>query len=292
MRQTRPNQKERSGMANSFKIGDLDVVVVSDGTARAPGTMYFQGTTPEQWEPHKRWLDHEGNVEFPFSCFLVRSGGKTVLIDTGLGQINMMGFTGGSLLSELASAGAKPEDIDTVFVTHLHVDHCGTVAHVEGDKAQAAFPNATYSWTAEEQAHWTGSVLDSAFMTADQKTYLKGMFSSVEGRFEPVKDGQALAPGISVISTPGHTPGHAGIVLSSGTERAFVLGDAISCPVQLTETEWSGLGDMDPKVARQSQEMVAREAESTGALLTAAHFPGLTFGRVLMGEGRRYWQPL
>ena len=292
MRHTRPKQKERSGMANSFKIGDLDVVVVSDGTARAPGTMYFQGTTPEQWEPHKRWLDHEGNVEFPFSCFLVRSGGKTVLIDTGLGQINMMGFTGGSLLSELASAGAKPEDIDTVFVTHLHVDHCGTVAHVEGDKARPAFPNATYSWTAEEQAHWTGSVMDSAFMTADQKAYLKGMFSSVEGRFEPVKDGQALAPGISVISTPGHTPGHAGVVLSSGTERAFVLGDAISCPVQLTESEWSGLGDMDPKLARQSQEMIAREAESTGALLTAAHFPGLTFGRVLMGEGRRYWQPL
>jgi len=185
MRHTRPKQKERSGMANSFKIGDLDVVVVSDGTARAPGTMYFQGTTPEQWEPHKRWLDHEGNVEFPFSCFLVRSGGKTVLIDTGLGQINMMGFTGGSLMSELASARVKPEAIDTVFVTHLHVDHCGTVAHVEGDKARPAFPNATYSWTAEEQAHWTGSVMDSAFMTADQKAYLKGMFSSVEGRFEP-----------------------------------------------------------------------------------------------------------
>src|SRR5256712_13948947 len=90
MRHTRPKQKERSGMANSFKIGDLDVVVVSDGTARAPGTMYFQGTTPEQWEPHKRWLDHEGNVEFPFSCFLVRSGGKTVLIDTGLGPITII----------------------------------------------------------------------------------------------------------------------------------------------------------------------------------------------------------
>src|SRR5256885_10832834 len=120
MRHTRPNQKERSGMANSFKIGDLDVLGVSDGTARAPGTMYFQGTTPEQWEPHKRWLDHEGNVEFPFSCFLARSGGKTVLIDTGLGQINMMGFTGGSLIRELASAGVKPEEIDTVFVTHLH----------------------------------------------------------------------------------------------------------------------------------------------------------------------------
>ncbi len=279
-------------MANTFKIGDLDVLVVSDGIARAPGTMYFQGTTQEQWEPHKRWLDHAGNVEFPFSCFLVRSGGRTVLIDTGLGQINMMGFTGGSLLSELASAGVKPEDIDTVFITHLHVDHCGTVAHVEGDNARPAFPNATYVWTAEEQAHWTGGVLDSAFITPAQKAYMNGMFAAMDGRFKPAKDGETIAPGVSVIACPGHTPGHAGIVLSSGTERAFVLGDAISCPVQLTETEWSGLGDMDPKLARQSQEVVAREAEATGALLAAAHFPGLTFGRVLMGEGRRYWEPV
>jgi glyoxylase-like metal-dependent hydrolase (beta-lactamase superfamily II) len=279
-------------MANAFKIGELDVIVVSDGIARAPGTMYFQGTTQEKWEPHKRWLDHDGNVEFPFSCFLVRSGDRTVLIDTGLGRINMMGFSGGSLLSELASAGVKPEEIDTVFVTHLHVDHCGTVAHVEGENARPAFPNATYRWTTAEQKHWTGSVMESMFMTSEQKAYIKGMFAAVEGRFSPADGGEAIAPGVSVIACPGHTPGHAGIVLSSGTDRAFILGDAISCPVQLTETEWSGLGDMDPKLARQSQEVVAREAEKTGAMLAAAHFPGLTFGRVLMGEGKRYWQPV
>jgi hypothetical protein len=80
------------------------------------------------------------------------------------------------------------------------------------------------------------------------------------------------------------------VVLSSGSERAFILGDAISCPVQLEESEWSGMGDVDPKLARQSQEAVAREAEGTGALLAASHFPGLTFGRVLRGEGRRYWE--
>lgn len=279
-------------MANSFTIGDLEVVAVSDGSARAPGTLYFQGTTQEQWEPHKRWLDHAGNVEFPFSCFLVRSGGRTVLIDTGLGQINMMGFSGGSLLSELAQAGVKPEEIDTVFITHLHVDHCGTVAQVDGEIARPVFPKATYRWTAEEQEHWMGSVMDSMFLTPEQKAYLKGMFAAVEGRFQPAAAGETIAPGVSVVATPGHTPGHAGIVVSSGTERAFILGDAISCPVQLTETEWSGLGDMDPKLARQSQEVVAREAEASGALLTAAHFPGLTFGRVLMGEGRRYWEPV
>jgi len=62
--------------------------------------------------------------------------------------------------------------------------------------------------------------------------------------------------------------------------------------VQLTETEWSGMGDADPKLARRSQEAVVREIESDGALMTAAHFPGLTFGRVLTGEGRRYWEPV
>jgi glyoxylase-like metal-dependent hydrolase (beta-lactamase superfamily II) len=101
-----------------------------------------------------------------------------------------------------------------------------------------------------------------------------------------------IAPGINSLATPGHTPGHAGIILSSGKDRAFVLGDAISCPAQLTETEWSGMGDMDKELARKSQEIVAKEAEARGALLAAAHFPGLTFGRVLVGEGRRYWEPV
>jgi len=279
-------------MANHFKIGDLDVTVVSDGMARAPGTMYFPGSTPEQWEVHKRWLDHAGNVEFPFSCFLVRSGGRTVLIDTGLGQVNMFNFHGGDLLSELAKEGVKAEDIDTVFVTHLHVDHCGTVAVLEGESARPAFPNATYRWTAREHEFWGGPELETAFVTPDQKAYMKAMFAAVAGRVKTADDGEAIAPGINVISTPGHTHGHAGIVLSSGAERAFVLGDAISCPVQLTETEWSGMGDVDKELARRSQEAVAREAEATGALLTAAHFPGLTFGRVLTGEGKRYWEPV
>ncbi|HVP06182.1 MAG TPA: MBL fold metallo-hydrolase [Dehalococcoidia bacterium] len=278
-------------MANRFKIGELDVTVLSDGFARAPGTLYFQGTTAEMWEPHKRWLDHAGNVEFPFSCFLVRSGGRTVLIDTGLGQVNMFGFTGGDLLPELAAAGAQPEDIDTVFVTHLHVDHAGTVAIVEGESARPTFPNATYRWSADEHKYWTEN-LDSSFGTPDQKAYMKAMLAAVEGRVQTAEDGEPIAPGVNVIATPGHTPGHAAIVLSSGTERAFVLGDAISCPAQLTETEWSGMGDIDKALARRSQEVVAREAEATGALLAAAHFPGLTFGRVLRGEGKRYWEPV
>jgi len=278
-------------MANKFKIGDLDVTVVSDGEAGAPGTVYFQGTTAESWEPHKRWLDHEGNVRFPFSCLVVQSGDRTVLIDTGLGPVNMFGFTGGALLTELASAGFKPEDIDTVFITHLHIDHCGTVALPDGDKHKAVFPNATYMWSSDEDRFWR-SAEARTLARAGAADLMPKMFAAIEGKFKAADDGDIIAPGINAIGTPGHTPGHAGVILSSDGERAFILGDAISCPVQLEQPEWSGMGDMDKALARRTQEAVAKEAESSGALLTAAHFPGLTFGRVLAGKGKRYWEPV
>jgi len=273
-------------MANRFQVGDLDVLVVSDGQAHAPGTLYFQGTTPEMWEPHKRWLDHAGNVVFPFTCFLVRSGERNILIDTGLGPINMFGFTGGTLLSELAANGVMPEEIDTVFVTHLHVDHCGNVALPdENGTHHAAFPNATYRWTSAEQSFWSGA-------TGPQAPAVHPVMAAVANQYEAADDGQVIAPGVNVIGTPGHTPGHASIVLSSQGKRAFILGDAIACPVQLEESEWSGMGDFDKALARRSQETVLREAEEKEDLLTAAHFPGLTFGRVLTGEGKRYWEPM
>lgn len=271
-------------MANSFKIGDLDVTVLSDGTARAPGTIYFQGTTAEQWEPHKRWLDHQGNVEFPFTCFVVRSGDRTVLIDTGLGPVNMFGFTGGALLTELAAAGFAAADIDTVFVTHLHVDHCGNVALPDGEAYAATFPKATYRWSSVEDEFWRKA------SGPQVPAVLQPMFAAIEDHYEVANDGDAVAPGVTVIGTPGHTPGHSSVILSSGGERAFILGDAISCPVQLEQPEWSGMGDMDKDLARRTQEAVVREAEEQGALLTAAHFPGLTFGRVLKGKGKRYWE--
>jgi glyoxylase-like metal-dependent hydrolase (beta-lactamase superfamily II) len=274
-------------MANSFKIGGLDVLALSDGTITFPPHIYFQGTTPEQWQPHKRWLDHQGNIAFQLACFLVRSGGKNVLIDTGLGALQMYVFHGGALLDDLASAGLKPEDIDTVFITHLHIDHCGTCTSNGKGGFRPVFPNATYRWTQMEHDHWL-----TAPMPPGSVFPLSDMQKALGERFEAADDGAALAEGVNVIATPGHTPGHASVVLSSGGERAFVLGDAIACPAQLEETEWSGMGDMDPKLARRSQEAVAREAESSGALVAACHFPELTFGRVLRGEGRRYWQPL
>jgi glyoxylase-like metal-dependent hydrolase (beta-lactamase superfamily II) len=175
------------------------------------------------------------------------------------------------------------EDVDAVFVTHLHLDHCGTVALGRDDDIRPAFPNATYHWTSEEHRYWTEQ--------PDSFVMKRGITGAVEDRFEARDSGAALAPGVTVVTMPGHTPGHAGVVLSSGDARAFLLGDGIACPAQLSEPEWSGMGDVDPKLARRSQEALAKEMEGGQALVGASHFPDLLFGRVLMGEGRRYWQP-
>jgi glyoxylase-like metal-dependent hydrolase (beta-lactamase superfamily II) len=271
-------------MANRFNIGDLEVYALVDGKATVDD-RYMNGVTLEQWQPHKRWLTHDDRLELPFTSFLVRSGDKRVIIDCGLGPIKGGGYEGGAMMDDLATTGVTPAEIDVVFVTHLHADHVGWGATRDGDVLRVTFPNAAYRWTAAEQEFWSGDL-------PPQQIARRDIFAAVAPHFEPADGGTSLAPGIDVVAMPGHTPGHAGVVLSSGDQRAFLLGDAIACPVQLEEPEWSGVGDMDPALARRTQEAVAKEIEEGNALATASHFPGLTFGRVLRGEGKRYWQPV
>lgn len=271
-------------MANNFQVGDIEVTVVSDGEAVMQPTQYFPASTAEAWEAHKQLLEPDGTLRFPFTCFVLRSGGKTVLIDTGLGPFKSDTWRGGDMLPELAAAGVKPNEIDTVFITHLHADHCGGAAtRDENKEMHPTFPNATYRWTQAEQEYWTNPDLPK------EQVARRDVFAAVADRFEPADGGTTLAPGVTVYSMPGHTAGHAGVIVASGTDRAFILGDGVSCPVQLTESEWSGMGDFDPKLARASQEAMAREVEGTSTLVRGSHFPGLEFGRVLVGEGKRYW---
>ena len=112
-------------------------------------------------------------------------------------------------------------------------------------------------------------------------------------RLEPMEgDLVAIAPGITARHTPGHTMGHYGLVLSSGDERAVLLGDAVECPLQLEEPDFSVISDVDPALAARTREALWAELEGTPALVTAAHFPGLEFGRVMRGEGKRYFTPV
>jgi glyoxylase-like metal-dependent hydrolase (beta-lactamase superfamily II) len=111
----------------------------------------------------------------------------------------------------------------------------------------------------------------------------------IADRLETWSEDGTILPGLDVRSAPGHTPGSTVIVISSGTNRAMLLGDVVHCPAELLSNDWEAIGDVDPKLAQRSREALARELEGANIPAAAAHFPGLQFGRLLAAEGRRRW---
>ena len=97
-----------------------------------------------------------------------------------------------------------------------------------------------------------------------------------------------VATGVDLIMTPGHTPGHLSVVVSSRGKRAMLLGDAIICPIQLDEPSWQSLGDLDPNLAARVRSRLFRGLEDPSTLAAGAHFPEPQFGRVLVGQARRW----
>jgi len=256
------------------RLGSLDVTALVDGSVDLP-PEFFPGA---DWEVHRDLLT-DGVLRVPVGCFLVRGGGTTVLIDAGLGPRDGAWFEGGRLIGELARAGVAPADVDLVVCTHLHFDHIGGVLQ----DGVPVFPNAAIRFGAQEVDQFASDP------SAGETTRAMLEALRTNSSFELISHDGELAPGVSTLHAPGHTLGHRCVVLSSGDQRLFLLGDAVHCPVQISETEWEAIADVDKDLARRTRETLFREIESAGAMMSGAHFPGLQFGRVLRGEGKRYF---
>jgi glyoxylase-like metal-dependent hydrolase (beta-lactamase superfamily II) len=262
-----------------MNVGELVVTPVHDGVARFPPTQMFmgqpgKGKTDEEWAPHRDLLAPDGKLELAMGGFLVRSGDRLVLVDTGIGTASLGEFSGGALLASLAAQGVAPEDITDVVFTHLHFDHVGWATQ----KGEVVFTNATYRCDARDWAHFVGP---------DEGATRK--LTPIEDRLATWDASTTVLPGVDAMVAPGHTPGSTIIVLSSGTARAMLLGDVVHCPVELLDDEWAGLGDVDPELARRTRVALARELEGDDVPVAAAHFPGMQFGRLLAAKGRRQW---
>jgi glyoxylase-like metal-dependent hydrolase (beta-lactamase superfamily II) len=183
-------------------------------------------------------------------------------------------FDGGRFLESLAVLGVGPGDVTDVVFTHLHFDHVGWATQ----QGRVVFDNATYRCDERDWHHFIGH---------DPGATKK--LSPIEERLETWDTSSPLVPGLDTLVAPGHTPGSTIIVVSDHNERALLLGDVVHCPVELLEDEWAGLGDVDPELAKRTRVALARELEGTDTPVAAAHFPGLQFGRLLLGEGTRRW---
>jgi glyoxylase-like metal-dependent hydrolase (beta-lactamase superfamily II) len=259
-----------------LEIGRLRVVPVSDGQVKLPPS-YFGNV---DWERHQALLGPDGTLDLPIGAFLVRGPEQTVLVDAGVGPLRDDTWRGGELPAGLAAAGASPEDVDLVICTHLHMDHVGWLVR----DGVPFFPRATVRFGVADWDH---------FVTrrgGAERTWQAMEALDRAGRLDPVAaDGEPLATGISARLTPGHTPGHLSLVLASGRDRAYLLGDAVHCPTQIEEPDWVNMYDVDPAMAAAARAALWDELEEGGHPFTAAHFPGLEFGRLLRGQGRRWF---
>ncbi len=223
-----------------FRVGELECAVVSDGVMRQDAGAVFGLVPRVMWERYAGELDAEYRMALGLNSLVVRSGGKTVLVDTGCGTKGArapgaMGIEDtGRLLENLAAAGVRAEDVDIVLNTHLHFDHAGgnTVA-VDG-RVVPAFPRARY---VVQEAEW-----EAATHTNERTrgTYLAENLAPLEaaGQLELVRGEVEVAPGVRLVPAPGHTEGHCIVELESGGEYAVYVGELAQHPVMLERLAW------------------------------------------------------
>jgi len=250
---------------------------------------FFPETTPEDWVPHKPWLQPwcleptSGNLIFPMQSFLLRGPRYTILVDTCVGDHKKRQrpswhmTSSGAYLHQLAAAGVSPEEVDYVMCTHMHTDHVGWNTRLDNGRWVPTFPNAQYIMSAKEWAYWEA---------LHQETPVPQIADSVlpiieAGKAVLVSNDYAINDDVWLESTPGHTPHHVSVRLSSHGAQAVITGDLIHCPVQCAEPMWVARPDYDPEQARQTRRSFLERYCDTDVLVCATHFPSPSFGHIV-----------
>lgn len=270
-----------------MRVGDIEIHPVLDGLARLEPSAAYLRTPDEAWEPHRRFLATDGMFELALGGFLIKTEDKLVLVDLGIGPVHAGPFRGGDLLESLRALDVEPADITDIVLSHLHFDHIGW-ASMHGEPV---FDRATYRCSQPDWDHFVteGSPQPPRAALFGPAGGAVGKLASISERVETWSSDGRILPGLDAMAAPGHTPGSTIIVVSDGAARALLLGDVVHCPVELLDDEWEGLADVDPELAKRTRATLTKELEGTDVPVAAGHFPGLEFGRLLFGEGKRQW---
>ncbi len=259
------------------RFGRYEVLALLDAHGPFPGTAQaaFPDATATDWE-HARCLDPAafgpgGTWELDFRCYAVRRpGGRVTLVDTGIGPVGSPASgwapVPGRLPTVLARAGIAPTDVETVVLTHLHEDHYGWSVTPDG---VPVFPNARYVVQRAEVA--------ALGPTRTARTYVvepllrAGRLQEVDGRTVLAGRARPGSGAVTLLPTPGHTPGHQSVLVDGGGDRLLLTGDVLVHAVQLASPAVRYAFEADPAAARRSREQLLDEARRTGAVLGTAH---------------------
>jgi len=273
-----------------WKIGDVEVARIVEINAFEDNMwMLLKDCTAEEVQQHKWLVPHfctpAGMMLISFQCFVLRSRGKSVMIDTCIGsdrkrEYDVFCNLHTTFLEDLTAAGFPPEKIDTVLCTHLHFDHVGWNTKLVNGKWVPTFPQARYLFGQKEFDHWmhlkaTGGDHDFEHLHDSIDPILEAGLADFIGPNHQVTDEVSLFP------TPGHTPGHVSVLIRSGGQEAIITGDMMHHPIQLIEPGRHANFDMDKaQGARTRREFVDRVADQN-VLVIGSHFTDPTSGWVV-----------
>ncbi len=261
-------------------VGSVELVPLVDAVGEL-GELAELFPDTDDWGPYRELYPEifaESRWRIPCTSYLIRSGGRTVLVDTGVGPAGLWGWDAEfeeRLLPALDDAGSAPEDVDVVFFTHLHVDHVGWNTHRDGS---VVFPNARYV------AHRDGI----AFAGASGRPHVERTILSVE--FEEIDGETEIAESVTAFPLPGHFPGHMGLRIESEGQRAVLIADAAVNPMLLDEPDHAYVSDGDAAACAATRRALLPELVDQDVLTLCGHYPAGGIGRVVTRGGRVVWE--
>jgi glyoxylase-like metal-dependent hydrolase (beta-lactamase superfamily II) len=272
-------------------LGDFEVTALSDGTLVLPIEKLLSNTTPDKIHQALDAAYKPQPYEMSFNAFLINTGSKLVLIDTGAGH--SLGPTLGELAGRLKAAGYQPEQVDEIYITHMHPDHIGGLT-VDGKRA---FPNAVVRADKREADYWL-SKANREKAPADQKERFDGAAAMLApylqaDRFKPFQGDTDLVPGVRAVSLIGHTPGHTSYVVESKGQKMIVWGDTVHvAEMQIPNPDVRMSFDTDVQLAEKARLQLLADADAHGYIIAAAHvsFPGL--GHIRKQGNGYQWIPV
>jgi len=277
----------------ALRVGEIDVLVISDGVLTPPAESMATNADPAA---RAAWLDNmflsRDAFDWALNEVVVRSRGRIILIDSGLGMEYPDFPRAGQLGLRLEAAGIVLGSVTDVVLTHMHFDHVGGLL-VDGVKDRLR-PDLRIHVAAAEVKFWASPDFSRTAMPpalADlARRAAKQFLHEYQSQLRPFEEEYEVAPGVVVSRTGGHTPGHSVVRLASGGERLMFAGDAIF-PVSFDHPEWHNGFEHDPEEATRVRVRLMRELAATGSWLVATHMPFPSVGRVAVAGDLFRWVP-
>ena len=276
-------------------IGNVEILALSDMNVPYPIILddLWPDVPEEKWGMFRELYPEtfEGPyMRLEIGCYLIRSGGQTILMDTGYGPgpIDHIGGYRGRLMADLSSKKVNPAEIDVVFISHLHYDHVGWNTVNKDGVWTPTFPNAKYIAHQADLNHFRKPELQFSSGVPYISRYIEPLVNL--GVFETINKDTNITEDLKAIHTPGHTPGHMSLMVTSLGQSALIQGDAFVHPSQITNEDWNSLFDTDSDMATDTRRKLLNIVEADNIPMISCHFETPGVGYVIRSQSKRYWQ--